>query len=266
MKDKRQELRSNFDDAYLALLMDELCEEEGALLWEECEQLNANPEAAVPESLHKKCVALIEQHYAQEKRRQRRVKSRAVIRKILIAAAVLTVLFTTAFATIEEFRVGVLNFALKVQEKYSTLVFSGGNNESVQPAIQKDNTTDDAIRFGNGQIEVLFELEEFDVLENQCDENGVFAYLYADESDKSIMIQSSKIVAGMDFQVDTENADSISEIRVKDNQGYMIVKDTWNHVVWADSRNNVMLEVVTKGLGEEFTMLLAESITYVGEK
>lgn len=261
MNNKKQELKNNLEDAYFALIMDDLSEADGARLLEECERLNADSSAAVPESLHMKCMEVIDNHFAKERNAQLRHRIKSRTKKALLVAAIIAALFTTAFATIEGFRVNVLNFVLDMQEKYSTLLFT--DLSQPENGASENGASESATKFCDNQLSVDFDLTEFEILENTSDKYSTFLSLISPENGQTASIQCTKVTEELICQIDTEKADDIRDILIGGNAGYIVIKDSRNHVIWIDSASAMMIEVITTDMTIEQTVALAESITYV---
>ncbi len=65
---ENESLYEQYEDALLALLMEEIAEAEGKELLEKSKQLQSDPGAAVPETATEKCLKII----AQDRRKSRR--------------------------------------------------------------------------------------------------------------------------------------------------------------------------------------------------
>lgn len=76
--DKREQLQEDYEDALLALIMEENLEAEGQRLSQENQRLLQDPEAAVPVDISKRCIKAI-----------RRSPYQNMLRKIGTALAVL---------------------------------------------------------------------------------------------------------------------------------------------------------------------------------
>ena len=59
----QEKLYEQYEDAVFALLMDKVAEENGKKLLQQNEELLADPDAAVPETLSKRCLRTIEKAY-----------------------------------------------------------------------------------------------------------------------------------------------------------------------------------------------------------
>lgn len=60
---KNEQLHEQYEDALFALLMNEVAEANGNELMQKNEELLADPDAAVPERLSKRCMQVIEKNY-----------------------------------------------------------------------------------------------------------------------------------------------------------------------------------------------------------
>ena len=118
---EHERLLEEFDDAYFALLMEGVARKEGEQLEALNEMLQDNPEAAVPERVDKRCLETIDRHFAREHRKIGLRKTGKVLRLAAIIMGISMLLFTTAFAVSEEFRVATLNLVRTITEEYTQL-------------------------------------------------------------------------------------------------------------------------------------------------
>ena len=114
-------LQSQYEDAYFALLMHEVAEQEGVRLEKLNEELQNDPAAAVPEEIDRKCLKTIDRYFAQKRHAGYWRTSKKILGRVGIVAAIIMLLFTTAFALSEEFRVTALNLLITIEEKYTEL-------------------------------------------------------------------------------------------------------------------------------------------------
>ena len=118
---RREKLEEQYEDAYFALLMDAVAEKEGARLEELNDQLNRDPTAAVPEEIDRRCRKVINRHFAEQRRSGYWRTTKRVLNRAAIVAAVMMLLFTSAFALSEDFRISALNLLITVEEQYTQL-------------------------------------------------------------------------------------------------------------------------------------------------
>lgn len=118
---RHERLLENYEDAYFALLMEDVAQMENARLDRFNTELQNDPHAAVPEELTKRCLKTINAHFSN----MRRSSSLRIVKKAINLAAILitisTLLFTSAFAISDEFRTATLNLVITANEKYTQL-------------------------------------------------------------------------------------------------------------------------------------------------
>ena len=114
-------LQDQYEDAYFALLMHEVAEQEGVRLEKLNEELQNDPAAAVPEEIDRKCLKTIDRYFAQKRHAGYWRTSQKILGRVGIVAAIIMLLFTTAFALSEEFRSTALNLLITIEEKYTDL-------------------------------------------------------------------------------------------------------------------------------------------------
>lgn len=105
-------MQEAYEDAMFALLMDYVAESEGKKAIEENEALRQDPDAAVPEEVRKACMKEIGRSFRKSSARSMGRFTMKVVNKVAIVALVGGILFSTAFAASEEFRVNTLNMLI----------------------------------------------------------------------------------------------------------------------------------------------------------
>ena len=65
---RREKLLEQYEDAYFALLMDEVAEQEGTRLEKLNKELQNDPKAAVPDEVDRKCIKAIDRHFIRQRR------------------------------------------------------------------------------------------------------------------------------------------------------------------------------------------------------
>lgn len=249
---EHERLLEEFDDAYFALLMEGVARKEGEQLEALNEMLQDNPEAAVPERIDKRCLETIDRHFAREQRRIGLRKTGKVLRLAAVIMGISVLLFTSAFALSEDFRVATLNLMLTVTEKYTQFDIKNSDGNSVQ-ASPKGNQAASAY-FQNAEIGWM--PEGFECTESIINEYAKFE----NEQGDFFFIQ---IIPGYaKLKVDTEDPDSVENISINGNEGLCIVKYQEVEIVLADLENNLYIEVGTSsGLSVEDAKKIAENIS-----
>lgn len=111
---KREILLEQLEETVFALMMEDVAKEEGRKALEENGHLKADESAAVPETVYRKGLATIKRHFSQQNRQVIMRTTSKVISRVAVIVLVMLLLFTTAFATIPEFRSKALNLVMEV--------------------------------------------------------------------------------------------------------------------------------------------------------
>lgn len=135
---KREILLERLEETVFALMMDEVAKEEGRKALEENERLKADECFVVPETTYRKALATIRRHFSQQNRRAVMRTTSKVISRVAVIVLVMLLLFTTAFATIPEFRRETLNLIMETFGDRTRIEFGEsipetrtGENESI---------------------------------------------------------------------------------------------------------------------------------------
>ncbi len=248
---ERERLLEEFDDAYFALLMEGVANKEGEQLIALNEMLQDNPEAEVPESVDKRCLETIDRHFAREQRRIGLRKAGKVLRLAAVIMGISVLLFTSAFALSEDFRLATLNLMLTVTERYTQFDIKGSDGNS--RASSSGSGTINAEYFQNAEIGWI--PEGFECTESRPNEYVRFENELAEFVFIHIISGSAKV------NVDTENPESLEYITINGNEGLCIVKYGEVEIMLADLENYLYIEVGTSsGLSVETAKRIAENI------
>lgn len=249
---EHERLLEDFEDARFALLMEGVARKEGERLEALNEMLLENPEAAVPESVDKRCLEAIDRHFARERRRAGLRKTGKVLRLAAVIMGISVILFTTVFALSEDFRLATLNLMLTVTEKYTQFDIKGsdGNDRGASSSHNAASTE----YFQNAEIGWMPEGFE-------CTESVPDALVRFENEQSEFFFISISSGSGS-VNIDTENPESLEHITINGNKGLCIVKYGEVEIFLADLENNLYIEVGTSsGLSVETAKKIAENIT-----
>ena len=145
-------LQDQYEDAYFALLMHEVAEQEGAHLEKLNEELQNDPAAAVPAEIDRKCLKTIDRYFAKKKHAGYWRTSKTILGRVGIVAVIIMLLFTTAFALSEEFRVTTLNLLITIEEKYTELHMEKAEDATTDSAPITSDTSSGSNYFDDLEI------------------------------------------------------------------------------------------------------------------
>ncbi len=118
---RHEHLLEEYEDAYFALLMEDVMVQEEARLEAWNQALQNDPAAAVPGSLDRRCLQTIRRYAFLQRRGAAFRQARKVLQIAAVIAAVMATLFTSAFAVSEEFRTAALELVRTVTGQYTQL-------------------------------------------------------------------------------------------------------------------------------------------------
>ena len=194
--------------------------------------LKQDPAAAVPEEARRRCLEAIDRAYRQREREEKRARRRAFARKACAwvggAAAAILLTFTVALAASPSFRTGMYNLVVEAYEDFTSLWIETGNtSEELHPSV------DNPVVFGNGKFALTWLPEGYHIVDEKTTDTTTSLFL-AGESNEDII--SVRVYFHDDFAatVDTEGADSVSDVEINGSTGLLIHKNNRIQVVWAD--------------------------------
>ena len=254
---RREKLEEQYEDAYFALLMDAVAEKEGARLEELNDQLNRDPTAAVLEEIDRRCRKVINRHFAEQRRSGYWRTTKRVLNRAAIVAAVMMLLFTSAFALSEDFRISALNLLITVEEQYTQLEMKsddpGEDLKSLPTTLEGLATSE---YFEN--LEIGWIPEGFSCVDSTFDHYAGFqnnAGLYF-----SIILSDENSVV----QIDTENAESIEHLSINGVDTMRVFKDGDINCVMMDTDNGIFIRVWTSpGISVETNEKIAQNIKFL---
>lgn len=232
---RHERLLENYEDAYFALLMEDVAQVEGARLDQLNMELQNDPHTAVPEELTKRCLRTINAHFSN----MRRNSSLRIVKKAINLAAILiaisTLLFTSAFAISDEFRTATLNLVIAANEKYTQLKMK---QEDTPQESGNTVVADDSEFFKN--IRLAWLPEGYEYLSGEYDYQAIFA------NDANEWITINRFDGASTYNVDTEGAEIVEEIMINGNSGLRIVKNGQTHIALANTDKNIFIDIFVR--------------------
>lgn len=238
---RREELLEQLEESVFALMMDEVAQEEGRKALEENERLKNDESFVVPKSTYRKGMTTIKQHFSQKNRGTTMRTVSKIVSKVAVIVLVLLLLFTTAFATIPEFRVKTLNLIVEVFDDRTRIEFGDGT-----PAAQAEETGSIVGWVPEGFALVERGETEFTIRE---------AYKNLDDAVIEVCINSSTSV----WELDTEKA-MVENIVVNGCPAMLIFKGNLVQLVCPVMESECVYFVKGDKVSEDIVMRVAESM------
>jgi len=218
---RHERLLENYEDAYFALLMEDVAQMENARLDRFNTELQNDPHAAVPEELTKRCLKTINAHFSN----MRRSSSLRIVKKAINLAAIL-------IAISDEFRTATLNLVITANEKYTQLKMK---QEDSPQESGNSMVTDNNEFFKN--IRLAWLPDGYEYLSGEYDYQAIFA------NDENNWIIINRFDGDSTYNVDTEGAEIVEEIMINGNSGLRIVKNGQTHIALANTDKNIFIDI-----------------------
>lgn len=251
---RQDKLQLQYEDAVFALLVDDAAQAEGEELLALNERLKANPDAAVPEELDIKCREAIRDAFRKEQAKKRAVSFKKTAKLLLTAALIAAVLFTVAYAAVPEFQVMVKNLVLTLTE----------TDDSTHMGLRPGNDPNSSSLSDVTPYSIPEVQDGYTLVEEYCFDKPTYR-LYWYESDDgnyyTVQLIASNETAVV--SVDTENAQSVTDIVINGYSGIRVLKNGTVHIVLADTDRSVFIAVFASALPEEQVIEMARAIRYV---
>lgn len=234
MKDeRRQRLLDQYEDAALQLLMDEYAEAEGEALLKDFEEAERRGEVEdIPEELDQKCRQIIHRSFAAKKRKDRAVSIGKMLGKVAVVVLLLTGFSTTLVLSVEAFRIPILNYLIKHDIRFSTLLFLDDSKDSKEDPLESIDV-EDCIP------------GDYVLQSKKRDSDGTVIYFFKNaESDISILITPSVGMVNYDAESAMQTPTKVNEWEafLVDGEGY--------RVIWLNAEYNLVFDVTTNGVSE----------------
>ena len=253
----REQLEEQYEDPYFAILIHKIAEQDGARLEHLNEELQNDPAAAVPEEIDRKCLKTIDQYFAQKRRADHWRTSKKILSRVGIVAAIVMLLFTTAFALSEEFRVTTLNLLITIEEKYTELHMEEAEDPTANSASVTSDSSSGSDYFDD--LEIGWMPEGYTCTMNYPNS----LYGFENDSGDAFVIDRTNGTANM--SIDTEDAESIENIVINGLETLRVTKQGCINTIMMDTEHGIFIRVWTSaGISLETNQKMAESIKYIG--
>lgn len=237
---RKHELLEQYEDAFFAIMMDEVAQEEGQKAIEINVQLKEDPEAAVPDKILHRCQKTIRKSFSSNTRK----KTGRFLWKVVHTAAIIVLLLaatlTISFAAFPTLRANVLNMILNVYETHTEFSFGTAEMNNELPSI-----------------EATWLPEGFVVAQQEKLEDREYIYFMGD--DNSVLYVEIISAADHKLFLDTENAE-VEAITVQGCDGTLIQKDVENQIIWLDQEKSLAILVSGENISVETLVQFAENI------
>ena len=229
-----ERLYEQYEDAFFALLMNRVAEANGKELMQKNEELLADPNAAIPESLNKRCLHMIEKSYRKARIQKAAKKTLRTLNRVALWILIPLFMFVGVFAASETVRVKTLNYLVETFDFGTSYeLFVGQNNMEVPIEDNKER---------------VLNAVPAEYILTTSEESEVAIYYISEDGVSTVTIDTE------DAEVREENLD---------DQGVSIVhKDSFYQIYWLEDTSNLMFVVYGENISLDVLQSVAERIIH----
>lgn len=236
---RAQELFEQYEDAYFAILMDRVANEEGRKAIELNRQLKEDSNAEVPETVRRSCEKTIRKAFAAQMRKK---TGRTLWRALHVASILVLIIaatMTISFAAFPEVRIAVVKMFLETYETHTDFSFE----EEIEESSELEITL--------GWLPLGFVVSSEDSVLD-C------AWKYLENAEgATIYVQKSKPYT---ISVDSENA-QMEEIEIQGYEATLITKQQYARVIWLNEDENIVYYVDSEDVSVDVILQVAKNVS-----
>lgn len=253
MSNNRDEIKILYDayeDGFFRLVMNNVAEKEGKLLFDENEMLKGVPGSIPSEEDIKKFSQLLDFRLKKSKHRHNAPRFSKMINRATVAALAIIIVFSATMVTVQAFRIQVLNFLISIESKYTAYRLSGGDENN-------KNKAGLAVNWTNAYVPTYIP-EDYEVT-SIFSSDALKKIILTNKKDKALYIIYCEYSSFNSIAVDTENASLVKKVKINGEDGTLSVKDTTVTVAWIIDEH---LFTVQGSLNTDEAVRLAESVKF----
>ncbi len=263
----RERSRLQAEEAQDALTMHQLMEAEGQQLLDVMKQLEDDPDFDLPPGLDDRCLAIIRQSFRKPRRFDGRRAALAVFRYVAAAVLVCSLLFITAFATIQEVREGTLKFLVEVSGAYTRYKLVPKEDEPVGNLPTRLSATDTETLLGY----YFPAMPEGFALTNEYKTTARASSRYRRDDGAEIYITVTYFRTG-DANAHTGDA-QVQQVNINGFEGQLIGRSyvlpdgqtvPWSNLLWGNTQEGVLVSIIGYRVEGQVLLELAQQARWVG--
>lgn len=245
---ERNELYKQYEDCLFRVLMYRYAENEGERFIVENEALKRENKYQPSPKAVGRFNKSVNKAVIKSKLHSFMISIRPLINKAAVFIVILGLVFSFTFTFVSAFRIEVLNFLLKFQEKYTLIRLDDNENNT-----DSDNSY---IIWRNVYIPTY--IPEGYYIYSFTNEANIKVIDFVDEHGN--IITFCELSASIENTLDTENASLVKNININGNAGLLVVKEDRVSIAWSD---NVKIFTLHTQLPIEETVKIAESVSFI---
>ena len=239
---KTEELFENYEDAMMALLMDEILTAQGVEALKENEQIQKDPHAVFSSALDKRCMKLIRQHRRKQNVRKYMGKLGKASVRFAATACIVLMCITAALAAFPKLRTATVTF---LTEHF-----------------------DESLDFRQDEVDVNLKDQHFMlklsyipkhyVLDSQDVNSQRVTYTYLSDIDGGKLEIMFYNIPNL-VSLDRENA-QVEDIDINRNKAKICYADSETKLTWVDQESNITVLLYASDVDKKDVLRIAEGL------
>lgn len=243
-----ERLYEQYEDAFFALLMNRVAEANGKELMQKNEELLADPNAAVPESLSKRCLHTIEKSYRKARIQKATKKTLRTLNRVALWILIPLFMFVGVFAASETVRVKTLNYLVETFDFGTSYELSlGQNNKEVAAEDNKERVLN--------AVPAEYILTTSEESEASC----IYHFQSSRGEEIEVTVHRISEASIATVTIDTENAE-VQKESLKGQEISIVCKNGIYQIFWLDDISDLMFVVWGNNTPVDILRNVAEKI------
>lgn len=252
IKNYKNLIDENYEDALFAKLMDMHAQIEGSRLLEENKRLKNDLAFHTPYGLDERCMRTIDSAFKAKNRGKRHKKEAIVLRRVAVVMMICATLFTGLMCTASAFRESVFRlFSTQFNDNTDMQIY----DVISIPSNEKNSEPIDEIP-ENLYLPTCLP-EGYILTSLSCDDNQLKA-IYSDNSGKQILYK--ELSDDFSYGIDTEDADEIETVLINGCEGVFVSKGEKLSVTWGNTNRRVLIRISSEAISKEALLKMARSV------
>lgn len=244
-----RELIDNYHEASWALAMERVAIQQGEAAEELMNQLQDDPNAALPQHTVDRCQDTIRKAFSPFK--VKRVKKAAT--RILIAAVLLGLMTTAACAISPQFREFISKIFYSVAETFTSMTLR-------DPQVEDGAGSQEQIVFSECGIQLEWLPEEYEYIEGS-EESKFREVKFKNAQSDYIYIYVINHDDASVYNFDSESG-TVTSVMIGDSEGWVLEEGNYRTIMWVDLQCNKVISIFSTNLTFENLLLLAQGLRY----
>lgn len=248
-EEELKKLNEDYEDSLFRLVMNDIAEKEGKLLFEESKQLKMDSEDMPTQENIDRFTKLLDLHIKKAKKTNDNHTFTKILNRAAVIILVIIVFFSTAMVSVEAFRVQVLDFLINIETKYTSFQLNNSDDTQDNEKLIVNWTHSYAPTYIPDGYEV-----------SSASDSDSIKRIKFDSQDNNLTIIYTDYNSTDSIAIDTEGASLVKTIDINGQEGTLAVKDSTTTVAW---KINDHIFTIQGQINTDEATKMAEGVKYI---